>query len=322
MINSIADLHPLHSPVERETAPAPFPLRITIELSAACNLSCIMCPRKYAALSGGFMERGLFEKIVDELSAHEVEAVVPFFRGEALLHPDFLGMITLLRKRTPARIQLATNALLLTPALSKALLDIGIDFISFSLDAVRRETYEKIRVGGDFDRAMENVHTFLAMRKHTVPCRTVVQVSATESLQNEKELLEFIRFWTGRVDRVRIYPRHSEKGRYGRLAQAAQRRPEGSRGPCRKPFSEFVIYADGQAALCNHDWDRKRTDPLGSIRDQGIEAIWNGDNYAKIRQNHVAHKWQALSPCGLCDHWQAWEEGEFHIGTLVEGVPG
>jgi MoaA/NifB/PqqE/SkfB family radical SAM enzyme len=85
-------------------------------------------------------------------------------------------MMTLLRRRTRARIQLATNALLLTPDLSRALLELGIDFISFSLDALRRETYEKIRVGGSFDRAMENVHAFLGLRKHRIPCVTVVQV--------------------------------------------------------------------------------------------------------------------------------------------------
>jgi hypothetical protein len=48
-----------------------------------------MCPRKYASPPAGFMGRDLFERNVDELSGHEVEGVVPFFRGEPLLQPHF-----------------------------------------------------------------------------------------------------------------------------------------------------------------------------------------------------------------------------------------
>jgi MoaA/NifB/PqqE/SkfB family radical SAM enzyme len=321
-MNSPAAIQSMERPAAERLTPSPFPRRITIELSSACNLSCIMCPRKYASPSAGLMGRDLFERIVEELNGHPLEAVVPFFRGETLLHPDFLEMMTFLRRKTEARIQLATNALLLTADLGKALLELGIDFISFSLDAVRRETYEKIRLGSDFERVMENVHTFLRLREDCAPGGTVVQVSATEGPYNEEEIPDFIRYWKGRVDRVRIYARHSDGGRYGRLAHQGHRRPEASRGPCRKPFTDLVIYADGYAALCNHDWDRKRDDSLGSMESQSIGELWNGNRYGNVRKSHLAHEWQALNPCGHCDHWQAREQDDSPVGDLVEGVDG
>jgi hypothetical protein len=125
------------------------------------------------------------------------------------------------------------------------------------------------------------------------------------------------------VDRIRIYPRHSDGGRYGSLAHPGYRRPGAARVPCRKPFTDFVIYADGQTALCNHDWDRKEADSLGSVRSLSIAAIWNGDGYWQVRQRHLAHDWLALNPCGHCDHWQALEEGEAGlIGSLIEASQG
>ncbi|MEW6667499.1 MAG: radical SAM protein [Thermodesulfobacteriota bacterium] len=317
-MESYAAICPFNHNVEGSALPGPFPRRITIELSAACNLSCVMCPRRHAGLHGGFMERALFERVVEELGDHELEGVVPFFRGEPLLHPEFLEMITRLRQCTPAPIQLATNALLLTAELGKALLELGIDFISFSLDAIHRDTYERIRLGSDFDRVMENVHAFLRMRDLSTHSRTVVQVSATEGPENERELPDFIRYWKPRVDRVRIYPRHSDGGRYGSLSHPAHRRPAAGRVPCRKPFTDFVICADGHAALCNHDWDKNGTNPLGSVMRQSLEEIWKGKSYGEVRLRHLAREWNALNPCGQCDHWQGDGSGESIIGLLIE----
>ncbi|MBN1103518.1 MAG: radical SAM protein [Deltaproteobacteria bacterium] len=310
---------PLDHPMDEGLIPDPFPRRITLELSASCNLSCVMCPRRYGSLSAGLMEWSLFERIVEELSVHPVEAVVPFFRGESLLHPNFMEMITLLRQKNRADIQLATNALLLTPSLAEALLELGINFISFSLDALSRETYETIRRGGDFHRAMENVHTFLRLRKHMRHCPTTVQVSATEGPHNAHEIPAFVRYWKQRVDRVRIYPCHSEEGRYGRLSRPELRRPAALREPCRKPFMDLVIYADGRVALCNHDWDRKGDDAIGSVQEKPIQEIWKSPAYRDIRNKHLDRRWNDLEPCRHCDHWQGTLSGEADtVGTLIE----
>jgi MoaA/NifB/PqqE/SkfB family radical SAM enzyme len=139
----------------------PFPQRITIELTSSCNLTCTMCPRHFISEKESVMDGALFEKIIHEMMGNPIDAVVPFFRGEPLMHPEFLDMMGKLKEKTSAKLQLATNALLLTPALSAALVDLDIDFISFSLDAFHKETYEKIRVGGDFHLAVYNVKTFL-----------------------------------------------------------------------------------------------------------------------------------------------------------------
>jgi radical SAM protein with 4Fe4S-binding SPASM domain len=295
-----------------------FPRRVTIELSAACNLSCIMCPRQYGSLSDGFMKRALFEKIVEELSAHDVDAVVPFFRGEPLLHPDFLDMIILLREKTQARIQLATNGLLLTPFLARALLNVGIDFISFSMDALTEETYKKIRAGGDFHRLMDNVHMFIRMRKDMEECVTSIQVSATEVADNEYEIPAFIRYWEDRADRVRIYPCHSDGGRYGRLLRPAHCMPDVLRKPCRKPFTDLVIYADGRVALCNHDWDRGQAESLGDVQKESIERVWKSRPYEDIRGRHLDGRWDELVPCRECDHWQAWDSPESAVGLVIQ----
>lgn len=264
------------------------------------------------------MSERLFEKIVREVEVSGTEAVVPFFRGEPLLHPAFPDMMRLLREKTAAKIQLATNALLLSRSIATALLELRIDFISFSLDALNEWTYKKVRPGGDFHRVLENVHGFLRMREEQSDPSTIVQVSATEGPHNEAEMESFITYWKDKVDRVRIYPQHSDKGEFGRLEQLRYRRPEASRTPCRKPFTDIVIYSDGDAALCNHDWDRKAKDAIGSVSEHSIQEIWENPAYTKIRNQHLNGLWNEVNPCGHCDHWQGGDDSGSSIGLLVQ----
>ena len=300
-----------------------FPRRITLEISSKCNLSCRMCPRQYISGSGGFMGMALFKKVLREIEGRDVQAVVPFFRGESLLHPGFVEMMALLRKRTPAEIQLATNALLLDEEMSKKLIEVGLDFISFSIDAVKKDTFEKIRSNGDFDLAVNNVLTFLDLKKETAQSKTRTQVSATESVHNKNEIPAFIDFWKKHVDRVRIYPEHSGEGRFGKLTQPCNQKKDTARVPCQKPFTDMVIYYDGSVALCNHDWDESLHLPLGAIIDQSIEDIWHGDPYQQIREHHLDHDWGDIRPCEFCDHWLGMDEQNSPIGTLIRSpAPG
>jgi molybdenum cofactor biosynthesis enzyme MoaA len=99
----------------------------------------------------GFMDKEVFEKIVDECAEHLPVALVPFFRGESLLHNHFNDFIRYAKAKGLGPIQFTTNATLLNEKMNERILSSGIDFISFSLDTIDKESYEKNRLGADFD---------------------------------------------------------------------------------------------------------------------------------------------------------------------------
>jgi radical SAM protein with 4Fe4S-binding SPASM domain len=146
---------------------------------------------------------------------------------------------------------------------------------------------------------------------------TEVQVSATETSANKEELPHFIEYWKPRVNRVRIYARHSKHGKFGRLENGRFKVTNTLRYACRKPFTDFVICHDGRVALCNHDWQRPPENVLGSVRHMSIETIWHGATYAHIRQKHLSHRWDTLIPCGHCDHWINVDEDKSPIGQVI-----
>lgn len=111
-----------------------FPKRITIELTNKCNLDCVFCPRRYMESELDFMDKNLFTKIIDEIAKYPDTVIVPFFRGESLLHPDFNFFMEYMRKKSERFVvQLATNAVVLDDEKIDVILKNKIDFLSIQM---------------------------------------------------------------------------------------------------------------------------------------------------------------------------------------------
>ncbi|KMY69319.1 hypothetical protein AAU61_05470 [Desulfocarbo indianensis] len=278
-----------------------FPSRLTLELTNQCNYKCAMCPSRFdPGEAKGMMEPKLFKRLVDEASGHLPVALVPFFRGESLLHPAIANLIAYAKGKGLGPVQLASNGLLLSELMAKRLLDAGLDFISFSLDTMDELEYRRIRKGGDLPQVLRNVRRFLRLRDQG-GYATTVQVSATRTGLNQESMQKFIAAWQNVADRVRIYYEHSADGHTGSLPGLGQAGPQ-ERLACQKPFSEMVVYHNGQAALCNHDW--YRDPPLGDVGRSGIQAVWQGEAYARLRGQHKDPAGLSDATCLHCDHWR------------------
>ncbi len=292
-----------------------FPSRITLELTDRCNYLCSMCPSRFSAnRAGGFMDPGMFRGLVDQAKEHS-PALVPFFRGESLLHPQVVELIAYAKKQGLGPVQLATNASLLSETIACGLLEAGLDFISFSLDTLDAEHYRTIRKGGSLAEAMANAEAFIGLRRAD-GFKTQIQVSATRTRLNADDLKAFVEYWRPKVNRVRIYPEHSKNGHYGSLDMDDADRIH-PRRPCSKPFQEMVVLKDGLVASCNHDW--KRAEPLGDLKKQTLSQVWDSAAYQGLRRQHLEPQGMTDPTCLYCDHWQAAYAPQCFIGELYEG---
>lgn len=292
-----------------------FPERVTLELTNLCNLRCSFCPRHFSHGPLGTMDFDLFAACIDEISGHPGVAVVPFFRGESLLHPRFLEMMRYAKERGVGPIQLATNGVLLSEEIGREILDLGLDFISFSLDTIDQKLYEELRPGGDYARVQRNVLRFLELRAEHPDPRTRVQVSAVETQRTRPFLPELIDYWKVRVDRVRIYREHSIGGKFGKLDTFAI---PSERRPCPKVLTDMVVYWNGDVALCNHDWDRSEF--IGNVLKDGMTGVWQCAAYQEVRRRHWEGRTQEDPTCNACDHWQTYYCEELRFGELFPGV--
>jgi radical SAM protein with 4Fe4S-binding SPASM domain len=260
----------------------------------------------------GFMKLRLFKKIVDEASAHLPVTLVPFFRGEPLLHGDFIKMVSYAKDRGLSPIQIATNAFLLNEEAAIKILDLHIDFISFSVDALNPAAYKKMRNSPDYKIVLKNILAFIKLKARKKNSNTQIQVSAVRTPENSNYMGDFVKFWIDKVDRVRIYRAHSINGNLGKINYNVNIR----RKPCRKVFTDMVIYWDGKVAICNHDWQRGFF--IGDVGKENISKIWVSKRYEQIRERHLLNHLKDFAPCNYCSHWPVYYQKKHFIGELYE----
>lgn len=131
--------------------PKPDIKEIYIELTNACNLSCSHCYRLSWNAKTSFMERIIWQKILEDAKrCAYLERIVLGGIGEPLLHPDFIEILENTKKLN-IRVSVTTNGFLLSEDICKRLVDFNIDEIVVSIDAYESETF--------FEKRGEDINT-------------------------------------------------------------------------------------------------------------------------------------------------------------------
>lgn len=294
-----------------------YPDYVQVQTINACQASCTMCP--YSTYSKVFqrgrMEGWLFDKIVAEVSEHpEVHAFIPMLQNEPLLDKLLFDRLRRFREITSGRIalELVTNGALLTDEAVERIREVKLDVLDISLDAATRETYEKIRIGLDFDQVMAAVDRVIAA---DLP-HTKIFVRLVRQRDNVHEIRKFARRWRGRGVGVFIYSAHDRAGSVERFNERIriprERQPmlhklerRASRfyfGHCPVPFSVASILHNGDVLMCVHDWARKEI--VGNLRESTLGEIWNGERMREIRALVSERKYESVPACRDCGLWR------------------
>ena len=298
-----------------------FPNRITIELTNKCNVSCTFCPRQNVDMKIGNMDEALFKKIIDEAAEFLPVKLVIFFRGESLLHPQFLEFARYAKNKGLGPIQFATNAFELDRNIADRIIeDESIDFISFSLDTLDPDVYKQTRMYGDLKVSMRNVEYLSEKCKEaknqgkTVPTLQVSTIEIDDYLNGQDE---FIKYWKNKVDIVRVYYEHDDNGKFrNSLVQSDLEKKINIRKPCRKIFTDLLVFWNGDLALCNYDW-RGGLKPL-NLNTLSIREAWNSDLYEKIRCMHNRGVFDDSLMCKECGHWRIDYMDEGFLGKMYK----
>lgn len=262
----------------------------------------------------GYMSEGLAKKLIDEMAENLPVTLVPFFRGESLLHPRWYEILAYAKQRGLGPIQFTSNATRLDRIAAEKILDLQIDFISFSLDTIDATLYENTRRGANYRKVHENILQFLELKKERNVKLPHVQISAVETDLHKPRMEDFVQYWNPKVDRVRVYVEHSSSDHPGTIDTPLPDFSE--RLPCYKPFEDLIILWDGNIALCNHDWTREKSNSIGDVSNESILQVWHSENYQHIRIMHENGILNDEPLCSHCDHWKMFYLDEGYLGRL------
>ncbi len=261
------------------------PLHVDIELSDACNLKCEMCAHGLGTVKNvGFMKDDLTYKMIDEVAAIGAYSIKFNWRGESALNPILPHAIKYAKEKGILEVSINTNGLPKKKDLLIEAAKSGIDRIIFSVDGFSAETFETIRVGGNYEKLISNINDLLEWKKENNSTKPFVRVQMVRSNKNAHEVDEFIEFWQEKVDDVRISD-VMDRGQGSHLSVGDK--VTIGRRRCPQPFQRLIIARDGRVSPCCADWNQKYI--VGDVFKESLKDIWNGKRMNKMRtiQNNV-----------------------------------
>ena len=167
-------------------------LDVEMDISNICNLRCVMC---YFSFDKYAQEDPLY--LTPEKFSYLAQSLLPYARtlnlslgNEPLTSPYFVDLLKIASNYELEHLSFSTNGLLMDREIAEAVLDSGVTEVVFSIDGATKQTYEKIRLGGDFARLLENIRMLAKMRTmrgNGIPklrCDTVLMQSNIQELKD------------------------------------------------------------------------------------------------------------------------------------------
>jgi MoaA/NifB/PqqE/SkfB family radical SAM enzyme len=164
-----------------------YPVRLHLHPSDVCNLRCIMC---YLDLDSGRRRNWYSGPRLSELMRYLEEIKV--FGGEPLFCETSRALIFDTRKPRWTHTSFLTNGTLVTERVIEALEAVRIGSIDVSLDAATAATYARIRLRGNFDKALGGAGRLVDLgRRHSIR-RFSVFADFVAQEANYRELRAFV----------------------------------------------------------------------------------------------------------------------------------
>lgn len=269
--------------IDNEIQAPPFCMQI--ELTEGCNLRCPFC-----GLNGirgkennlKFMDLSTVERITEDLQENGWRCRIEFaMHGEPSLHPQFIKVLSMFRKRLPRTFHLMVTSngggLLKDPTL---LIDQALEYVNvLALDA-----YENVSIVPKILERYKGQHTptFYPKDKTGNPHRR------RSSGQHDLVIVQDIKRATAGT--------HASLNNHAGAGAPLNDNAEGKR--CAKPFRELSIRWDGNVAVCCNDW--RGLYHCGSIHTMSLDEIWQSPGMRAARRK-LYHGMRDFGPCQGCD---------------------
>lgn len=279
-----------------------IPYIFVFEVTNVCNLKCPFCLTGKGISGGRDVRHMKYEEAKEILDA--VGDYIYFLQvytwGEPLLNKDLIKIIEYAKQKN-IYVMLSTNATAMTPEYNNRLLDSGIDYITVAIDGGSNATYQIYRVGGNYDKVLNNVANMIDQRKQRRQGRPFLewQYIVFRHNEHETEKTENMAYAMG-INKFTPLPAYVEdeawSPRTGKYRTEIGN-PERLKN-CDRPWSHLNVRADGGIASCCYTFFKK--DDFGELSKNSFCEIWNNSKFQQSRRLiHQAKTKQKLEPSQL-----------------------
>ncbi|HRZ85765.1 MAG TPA: radical SAM protein [Candidatus Paceibacterota bacterium] len=310
---------------------ASLPFKLKMECSSICNLKCIMCPLHVGLKrKQGFLTFDNFKNVFDQIKPAYLNLTGI---GEPFLNKELFKIVEYAKKEG-TMVKLDTNATLLTQENIEKILKTGIDYISISIDGVDKKSYEKIRIGSNFELVKDNVKN-LTKERDRLKSKTHVHMFFVLQEDNILYLPEFIKLAeelgvnyvagsfvvtlggnNNAKNKISLYREELQKvieetkelikkakvevsvqPLLDFLEEKEEKREYNKNKPCLMPWYSTFITWDGWVNPCDFSCDNEEV--FGNAFEEPFKNIWNNKKYKDFRLNLLKNR-ESINLCRGC----------------------
>lgn len=302
--NKLADVLPLKSP-----------FTIYIEPTRFCNLKCYYCMHSSRNVPNGELEKTgfvlknmdmlMYEKLVSEINNFnpQPKRIVFSGLGEPLMNKKLPEMIKLLRSSGYMnRIDIITNAVLLSHDVSDKLIEAGVSRIQISIQGLDEIQYFKnCGVEVDFNKLVDNIRYFY---EHKKQCEIYIKIIDDE-LKTDKDKERFFEIFGNICDSIfieHLIVLEQQMGDHGGKVDYSlnlNNEKVTFSNCCAVPTYHLQIGVDGDVFPCPVV-GLPKSFAIGSIVFNNLSEIWKGEKRKNLILQMLRGNKDNIPVCESC----------------------
>ena len=283
-----------------------IPEHIHIEaVNGTCTSRCIMCRIEHWTRKPNIMDNESFRQIIEKFKPYrdKIQYVTLHGCGEPLIDKELAAKIKIAKEMGFKGVGFATNCTLLNKDRSRELVGAGLDTIICSIDGIKKDTHESIRIGTKFDVVVSNVKNFMKIRNEIGMTKTIIRFIRQE--KNKDEWIAFLEYWSKLInkdfgDEIIKFDIHNCGGKLDEYQFKDLNREfvleDGY--VCEEVFERMSIFSDGNIAFCNAD-DNQFFYIGNALKEDPIQ-IYNGEIFERYRDMMKKGRIRELKYCNTC----------------------
>lgn len=293
---------------------------VLLDTTNGCNLKCAFCTRQNDKVL--HMTTEDLDIILGKIHKH-ISAMQLSCAWEYSIAKNAPEIVRTVGKYEIPSTTIYTNGNILTDEIAEALVDTRLNDFVVSIGEAKKETYEKLRKGGKFERVLANIRKLDGLKRERKSRLPRICSNLTVVNSNIDELVDFVEL-AHSLGIERIIGRHlilnkgidmdnekvRDKARVNSILDIAEKKAAGygisfsipkyedEQKPkhCRAPWTQLYISSNGDVSVCPriHVYAK-----VGNLLTDSFRSIIDGGAMADLRRQFDERNF-SNPVCGVC----------------------